>query len=107
MGDEIKKLFGKKVKYYRELRGLTQETLAEIIEINVNSMSYIERGINFIKADTLDKICKALKVTPKQLFDFNYNATGETDIKTAITNLLAENEDKLNDVYKIISGFLG
>ena len=50
MSDEIKKQFGKKVKYYRELRGFTQEFLAEKIEVNINSMSYIERGINFIKS---------------------------------------------------------
>lgn len=106
MSDEIKKQFGKRVKYYRELKGLTQEALAEKIDVNVNSMSYIERGINFVKSDTLDKICKALEVTPKQLFDFNYNIVPQVNLKTALTNLLEENEDKLNDVYKILTGFL-
>ena len=106
MSDEIKKQFGKKVKYYRELRGVTQEFLAEKIEVNINSMSYIERGINFIKSDTLDKICKALDVTPKELFDFDYMPENPTEVQAKIDNLLKKNENKLNKVYKILNEIL-
>ena len=91
MSDEIKKQFGKKVRYYRELKGLTQEGLAKIIDAHINSMSYIERGINFIKADTLDKLCRALDVTPKQLFDFNYNLQPEENLKESLIKLTDEN----------------
>ncbi len=84
MSDEIKKQFGKRVKYFREQRGLTQEALAEILDVNINSMSYIERGINFIKSDTLDKLCHALNITPKQLFDFNYCPLSNTDLPVLI-----------------------
>ena len=69
-------------------------------------MSYIERGINFIKSDTLDKLCRVLDVTPKQLFDFNYNTQPDVNIKEALITLLNQNEEKLNDVYKIVNGFL-
>ena len=106
MSDEIKKQFGKRVKYFREQRGLTQEALAEILDVNINSMSYIERGINFIKSDTLDKLCHALNITPKQLFDFNYCPLSNTDLKAGINKMLDENPDKLNDIYKILNGFL-
>ena len=106
MRKKKKKEFGKKVKYYRELRGFTQEALAEKLDVNVNSMSYIERGINFIKSDTLDKLCKVLEVTPKQLFDFNYNLQPDINIKETLINLLDQNEEKLTDIYKIVNGFL-
>ena len=106
MSDEIKKQFGKKVKYYRELRGITQEALAEKIGVNINSMSYIERGINFIKAGTLDNICKALEVTPKELFDFDYIPKTSGDLRGAINELLEKNEYKLNKVYKILKEIL-
>lgn len=102
MSDEIKKQFGKKVKYYRELRGFTQEFLAEKIEVNINSMSYIERGINFIKSETLDKICTALNVTPKELFDFDYMPQNPAELQLKIDTLLKKNETKLNKVYKIL-----
>ena len=106
MSDEIKKQFGKKVKYYRELRGFTQEFLAEKIEGNINSMSYIERGINFIKSETLDKICKALDVTPKELFDFDYMPENSAEVQAKIDSLLKKNENKLNKVYKILNEIL-
>ncbi len=56
----LKKKFGKRIKYYRELNGLTQEQLAELIDINCRSLSFIERGVNFVKAETIEKICNAL-----------------------------------------------
>ena len=62
---EIKNKLGKKIKYYRELRGLTQEELSEKIDFNCRSLSFIECGTNFVTADTLDRLCKVLNVTPK------------------------------------------
>ena len=106
MSDEIKKQFGRRVKYFREQKGLTQEALAEILDVNINSMSYIERGINFIKSDTLDKLCHALDITPKQLFDFDYNPMPAKDLKQTLYKMLDENPDKLTDIYKILNGFL-
>lgn len=106
MSDEIKKQLGKRLKQLREQKGLTQEALAELVDVNVNSLSYIERGINFIKSDTLDKICNALNISPKQLFDFDYNPLPGGDLKKILHKMLDENPDKLNDIYKILNGFL-
>lgn len=101
----LKKKFGKKIKYYRELNGLTQEQLAELIDINCRSLSFIERGVNFVKADTIEKICAALNVSPKQLFDFDYSLKPAKDIKEELHEILENNEEKLNDIYKIVKGF--
>lgn len=104
--NEIKKALGKKIKYYREKNGLTQEKLAEIIEVNTRSLSFIECGINFITADTLDKLCKAFRITPKQLFDIKYYPQKPENIKAEIINIINENEDKLYEIYKIIKGYI-
>lgn len=101
----LKKKFGKKIKYYRELNGLTQEQLAELIDINCRSLSFIERGVNFVKADTIEKICAALNVSPKQLFDFEYSTKPVEDIKQELHEILDNNEEKINDIYKIVKGF--
>lgn len=45
---EIKKKLGKKIKYYREQKGLTQEELAEKLDFNCRSLSFIECGTNFV-----------------------------------------------------------
>jgi len=67
----IKKLFGKKIKEKRLQLSLTQEELAEKIGISAKSLSQIELGNNFVSAENLEKICKALNTTPKVLFDFS------------------------------------
>ncbi len=71
----IKENFGKKVKEYRIKLSLTQEELAEKIGISAKSLSQIELGNNFVSAETLDAICNALNVQPKNMFDFNDNIT--------------------------------
>ncbi len=103
---EIKKNLGKRIKYYREQKGLTQEKLAEMLDFNCRSLSFIECGTNFVTAETLEKLCKFLEVTPKQLFDFEYNPQKPQDIKKEILMLVDKNNDKLTDVYKIMKGFL-
>lgn len=103
---EIKKNLGKKIKYYRELKGLTQEQLAELLDFNCRSLSFIECGTNFATAETLEKLCKYLEVTPKQLFDFEYYFKEPVDIKNEIISLIDRNNDKIIDVYKIVKGFL-
>jgi len=104
---KIKKQLGKKIKYYRELRGLTQEQLAEKMDLNCRSLSFLECGTNFVTADTLDKICILLEVTPKQLFDFEYYPQKPENMHAEINNLINNNPEKISDVYNILKGFLG
>lgn len=102
---EIKKKFGEKIKYYRKKCGLTQEKLAEKIDLSCRSLSFLECGVNFVTAETLDKICKTLNVTPKQLFDFEYYPKSK-NLKEDISALIENNPEKLSDIYKILNGFL-
>jgi len=66
----LKKLFGKNMKFIRKARGITQEQLGEMIGINQRQLTRIECGKNFPSADTLEKICATLDVPIKQMFDF-------------------------------------
>lgn len=104
--NNIKKQLGKRIKYYREIRGLTQEALAEKLDFNCRSLSFIECGTNFITASTLDKLCSLLNVTPKQLFDFEYLPEHPANIKQEINSLIDKNPDKILDIYNILKGFL-
>ncbi len=104
--EEIKKKFGKNVKYYRELNGLTQEELSEKIDLNCRSLSFIECGTNFVTAKTLALLCKYLNTTPKQLFDFEYYPDDNVNLNEEIKKLINNNTNKLNDIYKILKGFL-
>ena len=59
---------GKFIAKLRKEKNMTQEQLAEIIEISPRNLSGIELGVNFVKAETLEKIIKALNVTTEEMF---------------------------------------
>ena len=67
---DIKILFGKRVKKFRQRAKLSQEELAEKIGIAVTNMGKIERGESFVTANTLEKLAYVLDVEVKELFDF-------------------------------------
>ena len=80
----IQKQLGKRIRELRICAGLSQEKLAEKVDIAINTMSNIERGNAFMTAATLEKIIKVLNVSPSQLFTFT-------------------KEDKKADLYKYIN----
>lgn len=57
-----------KVKYYRELAGLSQEKLGNAIGITRQAVSAIELGINQLTVDTAVKMAKVLNVKWQDLF---------------------------------------
>ena len=69
---EYYKMIGLKVAYYRKLKGLTQEQLAERMGVGTSFIGQIE-AVNIAKAislDTLFRISKALEIPPQKLLDF-------------------------------------
>ena len=55
------KLIGKRIKSERVKLGLTQEMLAEQLEVTIGYVSQVERGITKISLDLLAKISVILK----------------------------------------------
>ena len=97
--NNIKKLLGKKIKELRIKRGLTQEQLSEKIGIGERNLSKIECGNNFVTAETLSNLLIALKVSAKDLFDFDYYKD-ENEIKSEIINAINNNEIDIKTIYK-------
>lgn len=67
--DKYKHL-GLNIAYYRKERGLSQERLAELVDISRTHMSRIETADCAVSLDVVFSICDALKVSPSKLFDF-------------------------------------
>ena len=65
----IKKMsfLGENIQTIRKHRGMKQQELADAIGINMQSLSKIERGVNYPTFDTLEKIMDVLEVTPNEL----------------------------------------
>ena len=61
---------GLNIAYYRGLRNVTQETLAEAIDGDSTHISKIERGIVGVSLDRLFDIADYLKVEPSKFLEF-------------------------------------
>ena len=99
----IKKQLGLKIKRLRQKRGLTQEQLAEKIDIATRTMSGIETGENFVTADTLEKFLNVLNISSSELFAFDHIKPKDElkkEIISDIQNLTDRN--KIENVYKIV-----
>ena len=67
----LKKGLGENIKLIRKTKGLTQEKLAELIEIDQRQLARIEAGESFATAETLEKICNKTNVSVKTLFNIS------------------------------------
>lgn len=66
----IIKSFGTRLRYFRKERKLTQEQLAEAVNVSVEFISNVERGVNAPSFRTLEKLSYILKIPVKDFFDF-------------------------------------
>jgi transcriptional regulator with XRE-family HTH domain len=62
--------FGMKIREMRKLKGLTQETLSYLADIELSTLNRIELGKAGTSLTNIFAICDALDVHPKMLFDF-------------------------------------
>ena len=61
------KAIGSRIKAAREKKGLTQESLSEIVDLSPMHMSVIERGVKPTRLDTFIRIANALEVSADEL----------------------------------------
>lgn len=96
--DDLKNQFGKQVKKYRLKRKMSQEELAEKIDIAVNNLGKIERGESFVTASTLEKLATILDVKVHELFTFE-NPVSIDEMKNELST---ENmsDDEIKQLYK-------
>ena len=63
------KIVGKNIKYYRKQKNLTQEQMAESLELSVGFISQLERGIAKMSLDTLIDLCDILDCSAGDILD--------------------------------------
>jgi Predicted transcriptional regulators len=63
------KLLGKNIKYYRKQKQLTQEQMAEQLDLSLGFISQVERGITKMSLDTLVDVCDLLGCSAAELLD--------------------------------------
>lgn len=97
----LKKGLGDNIKLLRKMKGITQEQLAELIEVDQRQLARIEAGESFATAETLEKISENLNVSIKILFNIE-NIENDKNTLDAMDSYNA-NYKKLNSIIKKIA----
>jgi transcriptional regulator with XRE-family HTH domain len=64
-------MFGARLREIRLQRRMTQERFAETLNISVDFLSLIERGVSAPSFNTLEQIAKRLRLPVADLFKFD------------------------------------
>ena len=95
------KLFGNRIKQFRQKRKLTQEQLSEIADISFSYLTHIEAGNNKPTVEVILKLINALNITYSELLnDTDYNKILD---KSLIENLKFLNNDEINFMSNVFS----
>lgn len=96
-----KELLGKRLRELRKRKGINQEKLAELIDVDPTTISNIENGKNYPSMINLENLLNVLECSFTEAFDFEHKNSNE-DLITQITKRLKSYPDKLEDFYKIV-----
>ena len=99
---------GSRIRYFRKLKGWSQETLALQAEINPAFLGHLERGLKSPTVKTLEKIACALDISMAELFAEPKPVSGEKDaILTELHDLLQGlSVNNLNKIAIILQNIL-
>jgi len=98
---KLKKFIGEKIKLYRKKKGLSQAQLAEIVDVEVKSLSRIESGHNYPQCENLVAIAQALEVSPWQFYFCNEQKNLEL-MRKEIVAALETDETKIPVLYQYL-----
>ncbi|MBI5682804.1 MAG: helix-turn-helix transcriptional regulator [Deltaproteobacteria bacterium] len=104
MGDILKRL-GAKIREERKRAKLSQEKFAELVDLSVNYIGYIERGKQAPYLKTLERIARTLGVEVYELFLFRKDGK-KVDEETAIKELILSVRNKNPEDIRFIASIL-
>lgn len=100
--DDIKKLLGQRIRELRKSYNISQQELAEKINIDPRNLSNIETGKTFPSKSLLD-IAYALNVPVAELFEFEHIKLSKNELINYINSSTKRmNDTKLKVIYKFI-----
>jgi transcriptional regulator with XRE-family HTH domain len=105
--ENAKTLLGRRIRYFRNQRGMTQEELGPTAELSAKYLGSIERGEKNPSMDNLEKIARALKVELSELFTFEQETDNSRELKRKIDEMLKDASKKeFGIVYRVIKAVL-
>jgi len=73
----IREIVGKNIRFFRRSRGITQEMLAEKVDVSGSYVGYLERGEKIPSLELLAKIAAILQVGPAELLTLPDDETNQ------------------------------
>jgi len=71
----LRKQFGKKLRSIRKRRGMTQQQFAELLDISIDFVSLVERGLNAPSFESIEAFSIILGIPVRDFFDFSADST--------------------------------
>lgn len=94
-------IIGERLKKARMNKNLTQEKLAEQLDVSIAFLSRIERGSSFISLKRLNQICSILEVSEGEILN-GVSKDSNSYLNKDLSNLLKDcPSHKINLIYKI------
>lgn len=97
---------GSRIKEARERAHLTQEELAEKVDISPTHMSVIERGVKTPKLDTFVKIVKALNLSADALLLDGMDQVNDSivaELSVRLGRLTDENQNRILNAIRALT----
>jgi transcriptional regulator with XRE-family HTH domain len=67
----LRRQFGKKLRSIRKRRGMTQEQFSELLDISIDFLSLVERGLNAPSFESIESFSITLGIPVRDFFDFS------------------------------------
>ncbi|MBY9077987.1 helix-turn-helix transcriptional regulator [Paenibacillus sp. HN-1] len=109
---KLRNSVGDRIRDIRKAKGLTQQQLAELSNLDDAYIGSVERGERNFSIDSLEKIVDALKVHPSELFQ-SYDKTNKLETAqreaideyaVAVSRLGVEEIERMKRIVKEIRG---
>ena len=106
--NNLKIRLGRRIKDLRKSKNITQEKLAEIISMDITSLSKIETGRNYPQPETVEKLANALNVSIDKLFLFRDDFSKEEYLREINNNIkfISNDINKLKILYSVSSSLI-
>ena len=97
----VKELFGKRIKELRKEKNLTQEQLAELVDIDTRNIIKIENSQTFPRLKTIEKFMEIFEISASDLFRTEH-LQDTVFLKEKILQKLDKDDDLVRLVYKML-----
>jgi len=102
----LKQRVGKRIQELRNIKGLKQSELAELVNIATKTQSCIETGRNLPSAELLENYARVFQIDESELLDISSIKSSDILLNEIKQMLNRANEKEINLIHKILKGII-